>query len=578
VRNKVEFTLPPDALFLNPWRDPGFKLLLEPEFIWRPIPRARIEGFAVSAFGEINQKITACIKATKQQKAFSRAIEYNAVPIVLERASFRKSYVMARDRLILSGASGTRLLNKYRWESLDADVDVDVDIRLNDFFVNGQAYNKNKEIPLYSGMLDYDIDFAIECRNTFNYYHFVIESLAQLTLLDTLDFQGNIYFHFPNQEKKQRPFAQDFVTALFPEYEGRVFFERAPKDYKRVLTAYDLIGAHQMMPENDIAGIERFAPAEMADQKGLSKIQLQPILAMNSVSSTVLALRARALRAIEGHDFGHLPRRFYVGRDTRQSRSRHMEGEDLLFDHLKLFGFEYVVFENLSPLEQIAAMANAEMMISYHGAGFTNMLFASPDAYVIEIGTLQTAQFRWGDFWPLANASQCRYVSFFADLNTDDPLTEPHFSTDGIVPVALSEQGTAQLMGFVVTVLGHYPKFNAPANLSELARRVLQVGAGDRAVGLLEEHAELVRENAELCLLKADCHKQQDEPKSELVALDHAFKADPTRWQTLVRMIWCANRCDRPQVIRWALSRLKADFPQRHDAFLGNHDWVRYIA
>tara|TARA_R110002072_G_scaffold19365_2_gene71789 strand:- start:2597 stop:3364 length:768 start_codon:yes stop_codon:yes gene_type:complete len=255
-----------------------------------------------------------------------------------------------------------------------------------------------------------------------------------------------------------------------------------------------------------------------------------------------------------------------------------MEGEDLLFDHLKLFGFEYVVFENLSPLEQIAAMANAEMMISYHGAGFTNMLFASPDAYVIEIGTLQTAQFRWGDFWPLANASQCRYVSFFADLNTDDPLTEPHFSTDGIVPVALSEQGTAQLMGFVVTVLGHYPKFNAPANLSELARRVLQVGAGDRAVGLLEEHAELVRENAELCLLKADCHKQQDEPKSELVALDHAFKADPTRWQTLVRMIWCANRCDRPQVIRWALSRLKADFPQRHDAFLGNHDWVRYIA
>ena len=255
-----------------------------------------------------------------------------------------------------------------------------------------------------------------------------------------------------------------------------------------------------------------------------------------------------------------------------------MEGEDLLFDHLKLFGFEYVVFENLSPLEQVALMANAEMMISYHGAGFTNMLFANPDAYVVEIGTLQTAQARWGDFWPLANAAQCRYVNFFADFNNENPLIEPKFSNDGIVPVFLAERGTAQVMAFVVTVLGQYPTLNSVASLEDTARKALQVGAGDHAVKLLEQHADLVRDNAKLCLLQADCHKQQDEPKSELIALDRAFKADPTRWQTLVRMVWCANRCQRPQVIRWALSRLKMDFPQRHDAFLGNHEWVRYIA
>jgi len=574
VRNKVEFSLPPDALFLNPWRDPGFKLLLEPEFIWREMPMARIEGFAVSSFVEINQKIKASIKTTKEKKAFSKAIEYNAVPVVLEKASFRKSYVMARDRLILSGASGSRLLNKYRWESDDENVDA----RLEDFFISCKEYNKEKEIPLYTGFLGPDIDFAIECRNTFNYYHFITESLSQLTLLDTLDFQGNIYFHFPNQEEKQRSFAQDFVTALFPEFEGRVYFERSPKDYKKVLTAYDLIGAHPIIPDRDVAGIERFAPDGLADQKGLSSIRTQPILAMNSVSSTILALRKRALKAIEGHDFSHLPRRFYVGRDTRQSRSRHMEGEDLLFDHLKLFGFDYVVFENLSPLEQIALMANAEMMISYHGAGFTNMLFASPDAYVIEIGTLQTAQVRWGDFWPLANAAQCRYVSFFADFKAENPLLEPNFNLDGIVPVFLSEKGTAQVMAFVVTVLGQYPNLISAASLADVARKALQVGAGDHAVRLLEQHADLVRNNAMLCMLQADCHKQQDEPKSELLALDLAYKADPTRWQTLVRMVWCANRCKRPQVIRWALSRLKADFPQRHDAFLGNHEWVRYIA
>ncbi|MGJ8627207.1 MAG: glycosyltransferase 61 family protein [Sulfitobacter sp.] len=476
----------------------------------------------------------------------------------------------------MGGASGARLLNKYRWEA--AEIDADVDGRLENFFTSCQAYNCDKDVPVYSGFLGSEIDFAIECRNTFNYFHFVTESLSQLTLLDTLDFQGNIYFHFPNQEEKQRSFARAFVTALFPEYDGRVFFERAPKDYNKVLTAYDLIGGYPFMPDLDVVGIQDLAPVGLVSKNHLSTARMQPIIAMNSVSSSVLALRARALRAIESQDFGHLPKRFYVGRDTRQSRSRHMEGEDLLFDHLKLFGFEYVVFENLSPLEQIALMANAEMMISYHGAGFTNMLFANPDAYVVEIGTLQTAQIRWGDFWPLANAAQCRYASFFADFNSKKPLLEPNFSEDGIVPVFLSEKGTAQVMAFIVTVLGQYPTLNSAASLDDTARKALQVGAGDHAVKLLEQHADLVRDNAKLCLLQADCHKQQGEPKSELVALDRAFKADPTRWQTLVRMVWCANRCQRPQVIRWALSRLKIDFPQRHDAFLGNHEWVRYIA
>ena len=105
--------------------------------------------------------------------------------------------------------------------------------RLQDYFSQCQRANVGKDIPIYSGLLEPDIDFAIECRNTFNYYHFMTESLSQLALLDDLDFQGNIYFHFPNQEDKQRPFAKAFVEALFPEYEGRVFFERSPKDYQQ---------------------------------------------------------------------------------------------------------------------------------------------------------------------------------------------------------------------------------------------------------------------------------------------------------------------------------------------------------
>ena len=95
---------------------------------------------------------------------------------------------------------------------------------------------------------------------------------------------------------------------------------------------------------------------------------------MNSVDSSLLKLRARALRAIEGQDFSHLPRRFWVGRDGDMARPRTMQGEDALFEMLKMFGFEHVVFERLSPLEQVAIMANAYAPYSRFKVGVAGLL------------------------------------------------------------------------------------------------------------------------------------------------------------------------------------------------------------
>ena len=576
MRNKIDLSLPPEDLFLNPWRNPGLRFLREPSFLWRTRLPGRIAGFSVSAHPEIDQKINAHLQMTARTRVFDFAFEYATVPVVLDQAAFLKSFVTARDRVVLGGPAGVRLLNRFRWENRDAGRDVDASLAR--YFEDCRTNNEGRDLPLYSRVIGPDICFAVACRNTFNYYHFITEALCQLTVLDDLHFQGDIYFHFPNTEDRQRPFAEAFVDALFPEYRGRVHFERAPRDYDLVLTAFDLAGAHHQAPVKLTRDMNRYLPQAIVDQGGAASVASRVPLSMNTVNSALLALRDRALSLIEGQDFSHLPRRFYVGRDDRQSRSRNLEGEDLLFDHLRLFGFEYVVFENLSPLEQVAIMAQAEMMVSYHGAGFTNMLFANPKAYVIEIGTLQTAQSRWGDFWPLAHASGCSYVNFFADFKADDPVSEPDFKVDGIVPGALSQAATGQIMALIVSLLGQYPRIRTAAPLEKLGRALLTMGEGMKAVAVLEENDQIVARTAALCLLKADCHKELGEPKSELVALDRAFKADPSRWQTLVRIIWCANRCERPQVIRWALSRLKADFPNRHDAFVGNHEWVRFVA
>jgi hypothetical protein len=572
LKNKVDLSSDPDALFLNPWREDGLKLLGEPEFYWRETTGAIIDGFAVSAHAEINSKIRSFVAHSKRHKKFKTVIETNTLPVVLDNAKFRKSHVMVGDKLVLSGASSTRLFNTFRWENQAGGADpVET---LNRYLQACRTANAGRQLPVEKIFLESDLDFAIECRNTFNYFHFITESLSQLCVLDAVGFQGNVYFHFPNQEEKQGGFAVSFVETLFPEFVGRVFFERAPKEYDLVLTAFDVVGAIGQMPQDVLTGLDRIIP----DDSVVGSVEFQPVLAMNSVSSALLALRSRAHKALEGKDFNHLPKRVFIGRSDDQSRSRPLAGEDLLMKHLGHFGFKYVVFEKLAPLEQVALMSQAEVMISQHGAGFTNMLFANSDAYLIELGTLQTAQSRWADFWPLAHAAKCTYLSFYADFNSDDQLHEPTFRADGIVPPALSEKAVAQVVAFVVTLLGHAPTMPDVANLTTLARRVLRAGAAAQAIALLEKHFGIVVKDAGLCLLRADCHKALDEPKSELVALEQAHAADPSRWQTLVRMIWCANRCERPAVIRWALSRLAAKFPDRHAAFVSNHDWVRFVA
>ncbi|MEQ6202926.1 glycosyltransferase family 61 protein [Sulfitobacter sp. HNIBRBA2951] len=548
----------------------------KPDFLWREMDGAVIEGFGVSDHAQINDRSRAHVKTTLRRRRFSAPVEVNVLPAVADRAEFRKSAMLVDEKIVMSGASGWRALNAYRWEN-EAE-DFDPEEKLQAFLLACQKKNKGSQLPVEQIFLENDLDFAVECRNTFNFYHFMVESLTQLTVLDEVGFQGRITFHYPNSEDKRRDFTSAFVEALFPEFAGRVFFERAPQDYGMVMTAFDLTVALAQAPQADVADLSKLMPKDAGDDLDLSTTAGRHLFNSNVVSSSLLALRARALKAIEGHDFSYLPKRFYVGRDMRNSRARPVDGEAQLVEHLARFDFEQVAFEHFTPLEQIALMAQAEVMISCHGAGFTNMLFANKDALVIELGTLQTAQERWSDFWPLANAAGCRYISFFADYNAEDPLIEPRFNVDGILPVRLSSKGTAQVVSFIVSALGHAPNMPNPASLAQLVRRLLRARLAQQAMTLMEAHQPMVRGSIDLMLLLADCHKDMGETQSELVVLEQACNLDPSRWQTLIRLFWCANSCDRPEVIRWALSVLERDFPKRYEAFVTNHEWVRFVA
>ncbi len=571
--NQIAFERQPDQLILDPYSARNLAALRQPDFLWRPIPRCQISGFAASAHDEINEKIDNYLANSECNKLFQSAIEFNSFPVVLENAWFNKSFVSVEDKCLISGAAGTRLLNRYCWEN--GENNPQAELSLVDYFLSCQDQAADKALPVARHPLPQDTPFAIECRNTFNYYHFVTESLSQLCLVGETGLTGPIYLHFPNKAEKTRPFARNFISALFPELAGRVIFQRAPVHYNRVVTPYNFANSFYQMPACEVGLMDLYAPSKV-DWKGrLATRASQGVLTMNSVDSSLLKLRARALRAIEGQDFSHLPRRFWVGRDSDQSRPRLMKGEAEILEMLAMFGFESVAFERLTPLEQVAIMANAEMMVSYHGACFTNMLFAGPKAYVVELGTLQTAMFRWGDIWRLANAAQCRYIAFFADFNADDPLREPAFAQDGQVPVHLSPAGLAQVMAFVVTVLGHIPKFSRPDEVQRLGEQLMKVGAHDRAQALFVAHPGMEQGHAGLSLALADCLEHFGRYFDQLAALHSAYLADPASWTVLVRIICCARTLDQPETLRDALLALQDGFPERFAAFAKDQPWVQ---
>lgn len=571
MQNKVDFTLSPQDLFLNPASDPGFFALDAPAFFWKPRPRARILGFSASQHPEVTAKIDAHIAFAGRNKTFSKAVEFNTIPVLLEGAQFKKSFVTAGGRGLLSGASGMRLQNRYLWANEDQGFDPET--RLVDYFRRCQADNADALFPTRQAAPH--TPFAVECRNTFNYYHFVTESLCQICALEDLGFDRQVFLHFPNQVDKTRGFTTRFIDALFPELAGRVHFERAPKSYDQVLSAYNLMNSYYQYSDALVPSVDPLVASNTMWKGRIASRASQGVLAMNAVDTNLVRLRERGLRAIAGHDFSYLPRRFWVGRSKDQARSRTMQGEPELLEMLDLFGFEQIAFEDLTPLEQIALVANAEVMISYHGAGFTNMLFANSQAHVIELGTLQTAMFRWGDFWRLANVSGCNYVSFFADLARKDPLTEPAFSEEGIVPVSLSREGLAVVMSFLVALLGHLPAFSRSADVLRLARQLNQIGAPDRTVALFQNHRGIEDGNAQLCLVLAETHRLRGDGRAELAALKRAHQADPGRPFVLMQIIWCAQKLSERGEINLALNRLRNGFPEKFEEMVRDRPWLR---
>ena len=111
---------------------------------------------------------------------------------------------------------------------------------------------------------------------------------------------------------------------------------------------------------------------------------------------TVKFLRQTFLTKVsmDGSKFG---KKIYVSRARAQTRQ--VINEDAVTKFLSTLGFKTVYLEEMSILEQVALFANAEVVVSPHGSGLTNLVFCSPKTKVIE---LFSPYYTRTDYWVIS--------------------------------------------------------------------------------------------------------------------------------------------------------------------------------
>lgn len=132
-----------------------------------------------------------------------------------------------------------------------------------------------------------------------------------------------------------------------------------------------------------------------------------------------------------------LGKRIYISR--KLSRTRKIINESAVEEVLKKYDFVIVCSEQYSFFEQVSIFAKADVLVSIHGAGLTNMLFMPAKSKIIELHKRITAarDHHSHVYWYLASALDHDYYHQICEPT--DPAAD-FFTADFIVNINDFEQ------------------------------------------------------------------------------------------------------------------------------------------
>lgn len=408
---------------------------------------------------------------------------FSIKPLVarIPQPSFRRSALAQRNKVILNGASGDR--TRYRLSR-------QFESRAESAEWFAEALNHRCE-PGAAGLFhETPGTVLIETKNFFNFYHFLAEALHFVALFAS-SRPAPATIRMLAKKAEVRPFVRAWIAACFPDLADRIVLESqddwsaraeapayAAMSGKHLL--YQLEGEHLRL-------IEEARPAGGAWTVYDARPQPVSVLALNSFDETLLELRRIAIAAASRSVRKRWGSRIYIARSADGARARIMQGEDELIARLSARGYETVYLEHMSPLEQVACINGARSIVAPHGAGMTNMIFASPEAHVHEIGTYQTALRRWEYFIPLCHVSQCHYHKIAVDMDRDDDKLDPDMKKDGHRSPVLS----GKAIDGIEAILARHEGDDRPGWLAALANQcdyLMARGAFRQVIRLLRHH------------------------------------------------------------------------------------------
>lgn len=423
---------PPENYFYIPGRDGDLALLGRPDWAMRRVPGARVRQYACSDYPRI-QKILEKHLEPRWTEIQPAIFEFNTVPALAHDVRFRGGTAEIGGKCLMNGASGDRAYARY----LKQNPGMPPFRRANRLFAAARAELTLADLPIVAAHEAKGIPVGIECRNLTNFYHFMTETLP--LLVHFADHPPpQITLHCRNDDPSG--FSERYIAALFPELAGRITRTARGASYDKAVLALNM--RHFVYANGDPLLVQPLQDTgDDAQWRDLAAhVRRRKFVFKNSYDISLRLLRERAVSMIDPAMIEAAPKRIWVSRSRAADvNQRPLIGEEKLLARLKKSGFKQVVFENMTPMEQIAAIRGADVIGAAHGAFFANMMFARPETHFIEVGSMQTMMHRWGDFLGNAHAAGCRYSMVFADLASDQP-DRASLIGDGLIGVKVGDR------------------------------------------------------------------------------------------------------------------------------------------
>lgn len=462
-----------------------------------PIPEILDHGLNVDAFFALSgqkhrQHAISLFRRYKQLRLFKSGVSFESAVVEAQNVRISKTIVTVNNKFFFSGASGTRMLVKVsrtntpqktkKFEKIATSAD------------NKRSQNA-VNLPIAANDARH-VNLVITAKNLFNYYHFTVETLPYLTLYREYGLTGYIFIH--SDTKRTGDFIKEQIELFFPEIANRVGFQFGDINLSRALVVLDSKFLYFQSRDDSMPSLADLGRKTWLWRDKELDRQSNKTLSMNSYSTPLKALRERVFERLaattDPSQTKERPKRLYVRRKP-DGRLRNIDNEPALMAMLERLGFETVYFEDHDVLEQARLIANAEAIISVHGAGMTNMMYASAGCLVVELSTLQIMMLRLGDFNACALVSQVKYLHFVVDHDWPDQETIPEFAVHSLVGLKISDLAVAQLRGLILEhlepdTLNHLVEtgrmLNDDNDKAALANHLIE--HGDRLIHLVDTH------------------------------------------------------------------------------------------